>query len=172
MTTVHQQLNSILGSQYIGAGLAQQVAQYANCPVTLGGLVEPTTQFLRSTVPASVSATGETLVTSLVGFVDVTAGMMFLAMFLLFVFIIVLLALTRLIDWLTALLLIVGGFALLYLLGTFYRVTVENYVRNNFDQLGGKIQGILRNSDVHSVFQSFLNANRKSLVACNGMNQG
>jgi hypothetical protein len=172
MTTTHKQLNTILGSQYIGAGLAQQVAQYANCPITLGGIVEPTTQFLRSTVPASLNATGETLVSSLTGFVDLTAGLIFLAIFFIFIFIIVLLALTRLIDWLTALLLIVGGFALLYLLGTFYRVTVENYVRNNFDQLNGKLKGVLRNADIHSVFESFLGANRKSLVACNGLNQG
>ena len=168
----HKGLSQLLGSQNVGGNLAAQVNQYANCPVTLAGVIEPVNTYLRNVVPPVTAAVVVTAADTALGLIDITAIHIFGPMFFLLVFIIVMLALTKLINWTTAVLLMVAGFALLYLLGVSFRESIRGYVVANIQLSLPKIQSALQRGNLGEAMQAFLTANQKSLVACNGANQG
>lgn len=168
----HQGLSQLLGSQNVGGNLAAQVHQYANCPVTLAGIVEPVNTYFQNVVPPVSAAVVATAADTALGFIDITAIHIFGPIFFVLVFVIVMLALTKLINWTTAVLLMVAGFALLYLLGASYRESIRAYVAANIQLSMPKIQTALQKGNLGGAFQAFLAANQKSLVACNGANQG
>ncbi|AYV86356.1 MAG: hypothetical protein Solumvirus5_23 [Solumvirus sp.] len=166
----HPELQKLLGASAINHNLGAQINQYANCPLTLGSLVEPTSTFVRDvgtpiaqTVRSTLSDTGK-------GFLKLISVHIFGPLFLLGVFFIVILALVGIFGWWTALIMIFVLFAILYLFTISFTQSVSSFVQNNVNDLQSQINGIITRSNTGNIAQTFLNANQRSLIACNGAN--
>lgn len=162
----HPELQKLIGSSSIGPTLGAQVSQYANCPVTLGGLIEPTSTFVRNVGTPIARTVRDTLSDTGKGFIKLTAVHIFGPLFLISAFFVVLLALVGIIGWWTALIMIFVLFALLYLFTISYSQSIAVYAQTNIDNLNNQISGILTRSNTSGVAQTFLNANQKSSIPC------